>query len=1129
MPRLFLFGAPRIEHDGRVVPLRRTKALALLAYLALTRQAQDRAALLALLWPEFDDTSARNNLRRELSLLKAALDAEILVADRLQVVYNPQVDLWVDVLAFEAQVAAYREHGHAPGDTCPLCVEALTKAARLYTDEFMAGFSLPDSPSFDEWQFFQREGLRQQLAEALQALLRWHGARQEYSAAIEVARRWLALDPLHETAQRELIRLYAWSGQRSAALRQYGESARLLEKELGVAPEAETTELFTAIKARRLAAPPAVVALPTADAVTGHGRAQPAPDARQRSTMDSTPRTMGFVGRQRELADLLRRLTDPDCHLLTIVGPGGIGKTSLALQAAQVLAEEWGGDDALAHGVLFVPLAAVETSSGLVSALASAAQFDFYPDVAPQQQLIDYFREKRMLIVLDNFEQLLDATGLIAELLATAPHLRLLVTSRAALNLPDEWFHPIEGLSFPAATDEIMGVGQLARFDSIRLFEQHARRIRSDFSLSQACAPVVQLCRLVEGLPLAIELAAGWLKILTVEQVVAALERGLDILTARDRTTPERHRSMRAVLEQSWHLLSEAEQQVLAGLSRFCGRFTSAAAEAVTGATLEALAALVEHSLLRYGADGRLQLHELLRQFAREKLAAKPDHETSIRERHSRYYLALLKTWDHSLVDADQATATLDAIEDIENIRAAWSWASAQSDVDAIEQGLEALFHLYQNRGLYQQGLADFAAVATRLAASDGGAAHPDRRQIHARLLARQGAFCYFLGDYGVASKYLEQSMQSARSLGIEQEQAFALSLLGQISAWRGDYGLAQQRLRQSLAISRALDDKSGAATALEKLAEILCDLGDHQEARQLSLESLALSRALGRPDRIAHALDRLGYIALRLGCYHEATVYYREGMALFDSIDHQLGKALLMGGFGLIAWARGGAEIGEARAYFMQSLEPFRKLGHQQHVTDRLIDLAHLAADSGEYAQAQRYAEEALTIARRLGSPIYLSGSLSCLGHAAYELHDYQASRACLSEALTIASAAHLSVADIQALFHAAVLVVKARGFADRDTPAHLQKSLRIIEALEIVIRHPASWHLYQVRGQRLSDELRRNLPADLVAAAIARGQRLDWRASVAALLGELADTGPIEPWLSAGDLRPQAVLIAA
>src|SRR5262245_41159118 len=201
MLRIILFGAPRVELNGQVVPLRRTRALALLAYLATTRQPQDREALLALLWPEFDEVSARNNLRRELSLLKTVLDEDVLLADRVQVAWNDQPTAWVDVAIFQEQVALGKHHHHATGELCDGCAAELRAAAQLYTDDFLAGFGLPDSPAFDEWQFFQREGLRQQLAHVLQALVGWYRDIKEYSTAIPYARRWLALDPLHELAQ----------------------------------------------------------------------------------------------------------------------------------------------------------------------------------------------------------------------------------------------------------------------------------------------------------------------------------------------------------------------------------------------------------------------------------------------------------------------------------------------------------------------------------------------------------------------------------------------------------------------------------------------------------------------------------------------------------------------------------------------------------------------------------------------------------------------------------------------------------------------------------------------------------------------------------------------------------------
>jgi DNA-binding SARP family transcriptional activator len=353
MLRLSLFGAPRLEQSGQNIPLRRTKALALLAYLATTRQPQDRDGLLALLWPEFDATSARNNLRHELSLLKTMLGEELLVADRHQIVWNAQADVWLDVAVFQAQMAIRKQHDHAADGLCDACAAALA-AAQLHTDDFMAGFGLPDSSAFDEWQFFQREGLRQQLAEALRSLVRWHQRRGEYAPAIDAARRWLA----YELAQRELMRLYALSGQHSAALRQYDESVRLLDRELGVEPEAETTELYEQIRSREFSR--------QADKQTGRQGDRESKDEQfsQSPNLPASsaasyqlPSNAGFVGRQRELADIVRRLTDPACRLLTLIGPGGIGKTRLALEVAQTLAEGWAGEDAIADGVLFVPLA----------------------------------------------------------------------------------------------------------------------------------------------------------------------------------------------------------------------------------------------------------------------------------------------------------------------------------------------------------------------------------------------------------------------------------------------------------------------------------------------------------------------------------------------------------------------------------------------------------------------------------------------------------------------------------------------------------------------------------------------------------------------------------------------------
>jgi DNA-binding SARP family transcriptional activator/pimeloyl-ACP methyl ester carboxylesterase len=271
--RLSLLGAPRLERDAETLTIPRRKALALLAYLAVTGAPHSRETLATLLWPEYDQSSALANLRRELSRLKDGLGEQALTADRLQVELNPQAEFWLDVAAFQSQLKEGLGHAHTQDNLCSECVEALQNAVALYQSDFMAGFSLPDAPGFDEWQFFQAEELRRLLAVALRSLIEAHIFRGEYTQAIPYARRWLSLDSLHEPAHRRLMQLYAWSGQQSAALRQYEECRRILFEELGIQPEAETQALYEAIKTRQLAPskletaqapyPPASVRIPS--------------------------------------------------------------------------------------------------------------------------------------------------------------------------------------------------------------------------------------------------------------------------------------------------------------------------------------------------------------------------------------------------------------------------------------------------------------------------------------------------------------------------------------------------------------------------------------------------------------------------------------------------------------------------------------------------------------------------------------------------------------------------------------------------------------------------------------------------------------------------------------------------
>jgi predicted ATPase/DNA-binding SARP family transcriptional activator len=1098
MLRIFLFGAPRIEQNGQAVALRRSKALALLAYLALTRRPQDREALLALLWPEFDAASARNNLRRELSLLRSSLGEELLLADRFQVAWNAQASAWLDVAAFREQLAIPLQHQHPASQLCAECAAALATAVQLSTDDFLAGFSLPESPAFDEWQFFQREALRQQLADTLQALIGWQSRQGQHSAAIEHARRWLALDGLHEPAQRALMRLYALAGQHSAALRQYEECARLLDQELGAKPEAETLELYEAIKARRLASP--------GRQETGEPGAQEKQDARQGDAslglaQHNLPQTTGFVGRQRELADIIRRLTDPSCRLLTLTGPGGIGKTRLALHVAATLADGWAGEAAISDGMLYVPLTAVDTPSGLVSALAAAAQFDFYPNASPQQQVCDYFRDKRMLVVLDNFEQLLDAVGFVGELLAAAPHLRLLATSRVALNLREEWFHPIEGLSFPTEAGAITGVTQLARFDAVRLFEHHARRARGDFLLGRERAQVVRLCQLVAGMPLAIELAASWLKVLSVDQVVAALERGLDILTTRDRNIPERHRSMRAVLEESWRLLPGEGQRALAALSVFSGGFSAEAAAAVAGATLDMLAMLVEKSLLWAGAEGRFQLHELLRQFAAEQLAVDASLAHTISMRHSVYYLGFLADREASLLGAGQLVAADQLMCEADNMWAAWRWANAHEQLESVDRVLYSVYLYHFTRGSFLEGVEILsAAVVEASRATDTSL----RSRVGARARILRSVFRTYLDDDDPALHDIESALATVQVLGLQRDIATAHHVRGLVLLHRGNTEGAREQFHAALTLGRASDDKHLVADVLQELVRVCWWQHDFAEGKRLALECMDVSRAAGRVDWMAQALLRLSDISIPRGEYHEAERYAQESLALFERVDNQYGIAKALGHLGYVRW-RLGDSVEAACTYYQRSLSIFRTLGMRVRISDRLADMAQMAIDVGDYAQAQAYSQEGLALARALDNPIFVSYHCSLLGAVASARQDAAASSQYLREALGIAAKANWPPMLAFTLYNVAASLAYEATALGAAHPAYAPQLARALELLAVITHHPAITHSDQVRASRLIDQLRRDLAPDLSEAAIARGQLLEWPALIEPLLEEL------------------------
>ncbi|MBK9713118.1 MAG: alpha/beta fold hydrolase [Kouleothrix sp.] len=1303
--KLYVFGTPRLEHDSQPIELNLRKALALLVYLAATGQPHSRDALATLLWPEGDQSEGRARLRRTLHRLNLALGETILDASGDSIRLHPDADLWIDSAAFRRHVTAGLPA--APDAAlAPERVAHLADAVALYADDFLSGFTLPDSPAFDEWQFFQRESLRQLYGQVLEQLVAAYRSQSAWDQAILYARRWVALDPLHEPAHRTLMRLYAWAGQAAAAARQYQECARILADELGVEPEEETTALYQAIRTRQLARPFAAEprpqqrdlaevpatgvqekAGPGRDRFAGEGRAGPAqaaawepgegetrereqrihfcatPDgvriayavagagpalvkaanwlshlefdwqspvwqhwlaglaerntlvryderggglsdwnvddfsldawvrdlelvvdslglerfpllgmsqggpvaiayavrhpervshlilygsyvqgrmkrtpsereeaelylklaglgwgkevaafrkvfaatfipegtaeqmqwfddlqrvstspenavrflqafyqidvsdlARQvtaptlvlharadarvpfdtgrqlaalipgarfvsldsrnhillehepawgqflsevRRFLESEPdarhglpapkaeparaaelrpphnlpaQATSFVGRERELADLARRLRDPDCRLLTLCGPGGMGKTRLALAAAGA---QLRGDSPFVDGVFFVELAPLSAAAEIVLAIATAIGFAFYTEQPPLQQLNDYLRQKRMLIVLDNFEHLLgsESARLSVGLLEAAPGVKLLATSRVMLNIQGEHAILLEGLPAPDSQPDAGDSAESAD-DAVRLFVERARRVRPDFVLSPANqASVFRICRLVQGMPLGIELAAAWLGVLSPAEIAAEIEQSIDFLEAEWRDAPERHQSLRAVFDASWQLLTEQQRAALGALTVFQGSFTRDAAEAVADVPPKMLRALTHASWLQRDDDGRFKIHELLRQYAGEKIQADPAAWERCRQRHGAYFAEWLARHEQHLKGPRPEEACAAIMREVDNLRAAWHWLVAQGQSEAaIRQMLPAMFHACEAQF---RAFALLPLLEAAQAALAGDNRADDRQQL-AILLTVQGAFLRTgtpLRTQGLdIGPAYEDAIRRAWALAGTPDQLRAIDvwgvLLAAVYGWTIEGQAGIHELRQLIPHLREQRQPWTLGFALQLLGRLLyMRLPDEApdavlaEADRHLSEALAIFESCGDERESGNSLRLRGVVRLLQRRLPDASADLQAAQARLEGISDWANAAN-------VSWQLADVHflLGETRAAFealRRMSEAYAARGHQTAAINALSRESYEAVRYSTIEHARATRERCLALARQTGDAI--------------------------------------------------------------------------------------------------------------------------------------------------------------
>ena len=697
MLEIRILGAFVVEVDGQPAEIPWQPGQLLVAYLALNPGTGHRREKLAgLLWPDSDEANARNNLRQTLWRLRKAVSGDYFLADKVSVGFNPEADYDLDV-------------NDLLDGTETSSVDELIQVVSAYKGRLLPGF-------YEDWVVLEQERLQAIFEDRMQLLLdrlvdeaRWREAR-------EWAERWIAHGQVPEPAYRALMTAAAGLGDQAGVAAAYRRCIEALEEDVGVEPSPETQALFDRLTSGEIL-----------------------PQAKPQATSATPPlklplQTTLFIGRGDELARLAMLLTDPTVKLVTILGPGGMGKTRLATEAARAQAE------AFADGVYFVSLASIDDpgfiSSEIADILGLSLHFkdhqEHWKNDTQIEQILAYLRDKQLLLVLDNSEHLLTTAlpslpewdksvdQLVADILQIAPDVKILTTSRERLNLHGETLLPLEGLAvFDPATQKTNGT--LASEDApdftasaaVELFRQGARRVRSDFEVGpDNIGDVINICRLVGGMPLGIELAAVWAELLSPAEIAAEIRQSLDFLETDLGNIPDRQRSLRLVFESTWQRLTATEQAIFQQLSIFRGGFSREAAQTVAGASLRTLMALVNKSLLRPDLKGRYHLHELLRQFATEHLAQDPVAEAAVKDRHCAYFATFLHRKEPSLRSQKQAQALNEIEVELDNVRTAWHWAVAHNNGDALQKAVESMCEFIRVRGRIDEGWRFFQPAA---------------------------------------------------------------------------------------------------------------------------------------------------------------------------------------------------------------------------------------------------------------------------------------------------------------------------------------------------------------------------------------------------------------------------------
>lgn len=951
-----LLGVPEIKLNGSTVQLNRRHSLALLAYLLLTQRPHSREELAELLSGDSSEDAARKRLRNALADLTSNNLADFLLVTRQAVEIRQTASIDIDIWKMDEMLVP---------DARPTA-GALDWVAERCDLELLSGISLQDAPEFELWLVAERESRHQQLIrltfQQLQQML-WSG---QVEAGINLSRRLLTVEPWHEGAHRILMQLLARNDQLAAALTQYERCREILHEELGVEPQPETLDLYE--KLRR------------------------GPVTLRNNLTVSENELNSLLGRESEVETVVRSLTDPSCRLFTIAGMGGAGKTSLALAVASHLATPAPVtvDHPFADGIIVVDLASTldgnshatattATNDELVTAIGLALGLVFYGRVERLEQVIAHLEPKRLLLILDNIEHYLEATGALQAIVQRAPQVTVLVTSHTALKISEEWTLWLGGLSLPESPENLEESG------AAQLFLRESRRVNARIEAHQQ-PHIVGICRQVGGLPLALKVVAAWTAVMTCAEIEQELESTGVLLRVPPPNARADGASIQAVVAATCESLPDEDQHTLRRLAVFPSQFSATAAAAI-GVNVESLLTLSQRLLVENLMHNRFVLHPLIRQRALATLAEDPDEEAEVRDRHATYFAAFVAEQAPRLSRDPGARGVIEA--ERSNIRAAWTRAVDSRNVRLVAQMLEGLAIWNELAGIHREWGDDLTAATATLRAGSDDLEHGD---LFVRLLIADAEALLWQGELERAFPRIAEARRIARVHDSIELEALISACEGRLMRFRGGQPVAAvEALQQARILARAAGQPRVEANSILQLSFAAVDNENYREAESFLIRAEEAFQTLGDRLALCRVIQNRGRVNALLGDYVQAAIHLEQSLHMARQFGNRFVEGFSQLFLGIVSDS-GYGQHREAEEHFNRTREIVRLTGDPYLVGNLQRAVGRNALHAGDFALASQSFEYALKLARDVNNFRAINESLRCLAQLACESGDLDA-----------------------------------------------------------------------------------------------------------------------------------------